>query len=194
MARQRPEATGIPGILILLAAINRVCNPVQRRLNTALHELVDQAYYKSQIVVAAANNQQQVSFPAHFASLVAVDNQSFEDPLTIHYRLGQPIEFAAHGIYVKAPSPGGKFRWYTGTSFACPHVTGLVARLVSQFSRVTPYHVKSLLVVPAGKSGRMKRSCRTRRFASVPQESFHLAVDDAKVSLRGCEEMGLDPS
>ncbi len=125
--------------------INLSLGTVQRRMNTALHDLVDRAYFKSQIVVTAANNQQHVSFPAHFASLIAVDNQSFEDPLTIHYHLGQPIEIAAHGIYVKAPSPGGKFRWYTGTSFACPHVTGLVARLVSQISGLTPFQIKPLL-------------------------------------------------
>ena len=95
--------------------INLSLGTVQKRLMSALQELVDQAYYKSQIVVTAANNQQQVSYPANFASLIAVDNQSFDDPLTFHYHLGRPIEIAANGIYVKAPSPGGKFR--------CPAVT-----------------------------------------------------------------------
>jgi subtilisin family serine protease len=51
----------------------------------------------------------------------------------------------ADGIYVKAPSPGGGYRWFTGTSFACPHITGLVARLKSEMPDLTPFQVKSLL-------------------------------------------------
>jgi subtilisin family serine protease len=51
----------------------------------------------------------------------------------------------ADGIYVKAPSPGGSYRWFTGTSFACPHITGLVARLKSEIPDLTPFQVKSLL-------------------------------------------------
>jgi subtilisin family serine protease len=86
-----------------------------------------------------------VSYPAQFASLIAVDSHAFKNPLEFHYVLGQPVELAANGIYVKAPSPGGKYRWFTGTSFACPHVTGLVAKLKSAVDNVTPFQVKSLL-------------------------------------------------
>lgn len=125
--------------------INMSLGSVQKRMISQLHELVDKAYYKGQIIIAAANNFSKVSYPAHFASLVAVDNQAFEDPLEFHYQLGQPIETVAHGIYVNAPSPGGQSRLYTGTSFACPHVSGLVAKLLSEVSGVTPFHVKSLL-------------------------------------------------
>lgn len=125
--------------------INLSLGSVQKRLVGHLHDLVDKAYFKGQILVAAANNYSKVSYPAHFASLIAVDNQSFEDPLAFHYRLGQPIETVAKGIYVKAPSPGGKYRLFTGTSFACPHITGLVAKLASAISGVTPFHVKTLL-------------------------------------------------
>lgn len=125
--------------------INLSLGTVQKRMMTRMHELVDKAYYNGQIVVAAANNLSQVSYPAHFASLIAVDNQAFEDPLAFHYRLGNSIETVAKGIYVRAPCPGGKFRLFTGTSFACPHITGLITKLVSEIKCVTPFHIKSLL-------------------------------------------------
>lgn len=125
--------------------INMSLGSVQQRLVSRLHEQVEQAYYNGQIIVAAANNYAKVSYPAHFASVIAVDNQAFKDPLEFYYQLGQPIETVAHGIYVDAPSPGGKTRLYTGTSFACPHVSGLIARLLSEISGVTPFHIKSLL-------------------------------------------------
>jgi len=125
--------------------INLSLGTVQKRMVSRMHALVDQAYFQGQILVAAANNFSQVSYPAHFASLIAVDNQSFENPLDFHYRLGQSIETLANGVYVRAPSPGGSFRLFTGTSFACPHITGLVTRLKSQIKGVTPLQIKSLL-------------------------------------------------
>jgi subtilisin family serine protease len=125
--------------------INMSLGTVQQRQIWGLHQLVDAAYFKGQILVAAANNLRQESYPAAFASLIAVDSEAFKDPLTFYYRLGTPVEMVAHGIYVNAPSPGGKFRWFTGTSFACPHITGLVAKLKSEIHGITPFHVKSLL-------------------------------------------------
>jgi len=125
--------------------VNLSLGTVQKTQLTALQELVDEAYFKGRILVTAANNHHQVSYPAQFASLIAVDNQSFKDPLAFNFRTGRPVEIVANGIYVYAPSPGGKFRWFTGTSFACPHVTGLVARLKSVLPGITPFQVKSLL-------------------------------------------------
>ncbi len=125
--------------------INLSLGSVQKRLVLQLHELVDQAYYKGLILVAAANNYGRTSYPACFASLIAVDNQSFKDALQFHYRLGNRVELIANGIYVKAPSPGGKYRWFTGTSFACPQITGLVARLRSRLPELMPFQIKALL-------------------------------------------------
>ncbi|MCH8828836.1 MAG: S8 family serine peptidase [Planctomycetes bacterium] len=125
--------------------INLSLGTLQQRFNAALHELVDRAYFTGKILVAAANNHRLPSYPAHFASLIAVDNQSFPDPLTFRYQLGQPIETVAHGIYVNAPSPGGKYQCFTGTSFACPHITGLVARLRSVISSLTSFQLKTFL-------------------------------------------------
>jgi subtilisin family serine protease len=125
--------------------VNLSVGTVQNRMVNRLHELVDKAYFNGQILVAAANNHRQQSFPASFASLIAVDCHSMKDPLQFHYRLHQPIEIVAHGIYVNAPAPGGSYRWYTGTSFACPHISGLLARLKSVLPDLTPFQAKSLL-------------------------------------------------
>lgn len=125
--------------------INLSLGTVQRTQVARLHDLIDRAYYRDKIVVAAANNHKKVSFPANFASLIAVDSQHFKDPVDFHYRLGHPVEIEANGIYVKAPTPGSGYRWYTGTSFACPHIAGLVARLRSSLPSLTPFQAKTLL-------------------------------------------------
>jgi subtilisin family serine protease len=125
--------------------VNLSLGTTQRRFHGALHDLADRAYFQGTILVAAANNYQQPSFPAVFASLIAVDNQSFPDALTFRYHLGRPIEVEAQGIYVRAPTVGGKYQLWTGTSFACPHISAIVARLRSVLPTVTPFQVKTLL-------------------------------------------------
>src|SRR5688500_5977105 len=49
---------------------------VQRRIYTQLHDLVDRAYFEGRILVAAANNRAQPSYPSQFATLIAVDNEA----------------------------------------------------------------------------------------------------------------------
>ena len=127
--------------------VNLSLGTLQERFAPPLRRLVDQAYWNDVILIAAANNMGAASYPAQFASLIAVDNQSFPDPLMFQFQRGRPVEVMARGIYVRAPSTGGGYQLWTGTSFACPHITGLVARLLSINPKLTSFQVKTLLHV-----------------------------------------------
>jgi subtilisin len=59
----------------------------------------------------------------------------------------------AKGVYVVAPFPGNTYVSTTCTSIACPHVTGVVARLLSTMPGLTSFQVKTLLMA-ARSSGR----------------------------------------
>jgi subtilisin family serine protease len=120
---------------------------LQDRFAAPLAHLVDRAYYRGLVLVAAGNNMGVPSYPAVFASLVAVDNESYADPTTFEFHIGRPVELAARGIYVRAPRTGGGYQLWTGTSFACPHITALVARLLSLNPALTPFQIKTLLHV-----------------------------------------------
>ncbi|MBL8852051.1 MAG: S8 family serine peptidase [Planctomycetaceae bacterium] len=155
--------------------VNLSLGTVQKQQVSVLQELVDEAYFKGTILIAAANNSRQVSYPAQFASLIAVDNQSFKDPLSFHFRAGQPVEIVANGIYVYAPSPGGKYRWFTGTSFACPHITGLVARVRSVFPKLTPFQIKTLMwCLRSNRDGLQERGAG--EVALEPEASVDAAI------------------
>jgi subtilisin family serine protease len=128
-----------------IPVVNLSLGTTSDRFIVPLRRLVDQAYFEGTVLVAAGNNMGVPSYPALFASLIAVDNQSFPDPFTLEFVTGRPVELVARGIYVRAPKSGGGYQLWTGTSFATPHVSAVVARLLSVNPRLTPFQVKTLL-------------------------------------------------
>lgn len=111
-----------------------------------LHDLLDRAYQAGCIVVAAANNLPQPSFPSVFSSsLISVIKSEETDPLNFGFQYGEVIELTAPGVNVRTAWPGGGYRNLTGNSFACPHIVGVVALLLERHPDLTPFHVKSAL-------------------------------------------------
>ncbi len=111
-----------------------------------LRDLIDRAYRRSILVVAAASNIPDArAYPATFASLVCVDAGYFAAPDDFVFRVGGEAEIEAPGVYVDAAWPGGGRKLVTGTSFATPHVTAHLARIVSVNRGLTPFQVKTVL-------------------------------------------------
>jgi len=111
-----------------------------------LHDLLDRAYQAGCIVIAAANNLPQPSFPSIFSSsLISVVKSEETDPLKFGFHYGEVIELTAPGVSIRTPWVGGGYRTLTGNSFACPHITGLLARLVEAHPELTPFQAKAAL-------------------------------------------------
>lgn len=111
-----------------------------------LHDLLDRAYQAGCIVVAAANNLPQPSFPSIFSSsLISVVKSEETDPLNFGFHYGQVIELTAPGVNVKTSWLNGGHRSLTGNSFACPHIAGIIALLLEKHPDLTPFQVKSAL-------------------------------------------------
>jgi len=125
--------------------INASLGTLERRHRDIISDAVDEALINGVVVVAAANNSKHTAWPANLTSVISVDAEAMEDILSIRYFLKRPIEIEAHGIYVKAPSPGGGTKFYTGTSFACPHASAIIARLLSVYPGLQPFEVRSLM-------------------------------------------------
>src|SRR5215210_6231706 len=120
-----------------------------------LHDLLDRAYQAGCIVVAAANNLPQPSFPSVFSSsLISVSKSGEPDPFKFGFRYGEVIELTAPGVNVRTAWPGGGHRNLTGNSFACPHITGIVALLLETYPNMTPFQVKSALYAIARENQR----------------------------------------
>lgn len=118
-----------------------------------LHDLLDRAYQAGCVVVAAANNLPQPSFPSVFSSsLISVSKSEDTDPFHFGFRFGEVIELTAPGVSVQTTWLGGGFRSLTGNSFACPHIVGIIALLLEAYPNLTPFQVKSLLYSIARKN------------------------------------------
>lgn len=118
-----------------------------------LHDLLDRAYQAGCVVVAAANNLPQPSFPSVFSSsLISVVKSGETDPLNFGFHFGEVIELTAPGVNVRTPWPNGGHRNLTGNSFACPHIVGVIARLLETHAELTPFQVKSALYAIARRN------------------------------------------
>jgi subtilisin len=136
-----------------MKVINLSLGTTRRELFGPLHELLDKAYQQGCIVVAAANNLPQPSYPSIFSSsLLSVTKGENRDPFRFGYRFGEIIEVVAPGVNVRAAWPGGGYRELTGNSFASPHVSGIVALLLEAHPELTPFQIKTVLYTIARRN------------------------------------------
>lgn len=127
---------------------------------STLHSLIDRAYFNRTLIVAAQNNAPTPSFPAVFSSIIGVKAIDVEDPFSFHFSDTPPVEFLVKGENVKLPWLDGQYEVCTGNSFAAPHLTGIIARIMSKHSWVNPFIVKSILYTLAVKNGKFRPNKR----------------------------------
>lgn len=115
---------------------------------------VDTAYRRGVHVVSACDNDnfRNAEWPGHFSSVVTVNMaKTLSDEL--YFRWDEPdgefskhlVEFAARGVDLEIPWKNGRWSTKSGSSFAAPHVSGLLSRLLSVHPALKPPVAKALL-------------------------------------------------
>lgn len=143
-----------------------VCNlslgTTKQAFYETLHELADLAYFRNAMLVTAANNMPTPSFPSVYASVVAVAAHSVQDPYLFYYNPEPPVEFGAPGINIRVAWREGSYVTTTGNSFAAPHISGIVTKILGKHPNLTVFQMKSILhalaanVVPATAGSEVK--------------------------------------
>jgi subtilisin family serine protease len=115
---------------------------------------IDYAYSQGVHVVSACNNSyfRDPEWPGFFPSVISVNMaKTLDDDLFFRWDMSSNssvrhlVEFAARGVDLSIPWKGNQIARHSGSSFAAPHVSGLLARLLSVYPNLKPLVAKSLL-------------------------------------------------
>lgn len=118
-----------------------------------LYEVADAAYTAGVVLIASGPNVASFrTYPGRFKSLIGVGRGSFETSEGLRSQITADYEIIAPGNDVLAPALGGGERRWTGTSFACPHVSAHVARIRAARPGLTVEAIKAALHDLAGRA------------------------------------------
>ncbi|WP_458188882.1 S8 family serine peptidase [Haladaptatus sp. NG-WS-4] len=90
------------------------------------------AHDKGVLLVACAGNNYHgpVTYPGAYPQVIAVSSTTKSDTLSEFSSVGSEVELAAPGSEIYSTLPGG-YGYKSGTSMACPHVSGVAGLLMS---------------------------------------------------------------
>jgi thermitase len=113
----------------------------------ALHDAVKYAYDHGVLIVAAAGNTatDEKHYPAAYDEVIAVTATDSSDNLASFSTFGDWVELAAPGVDIYSTYPSNSYTYMSGTSMACPHVTGVAALTWSLFTNYTRDQIRKLL-------------------------------------------------
>ncbi|MGI9147212.1 MAG: S8 family serine peptidase [Chloroflexota bacterium] len=135
----------------------QVCNlslgTTRREFFAVFHELADLAYFHNCMLVTAANNMPIPSFPSVYASVISVACHDEPDPYLFYYNAQPPVEFGAPGIDLHLAWLNGGWITGTGNSYAAPHITGIVAKILGKHPDLTIFQMKTVLRALSGNVG-----------------------------------------
>ena len=125
--------------------------------NQGLYDAIEAAGQAGQLFIAAAgNNGQNTDFSPRYPASYNLDNiisvaaTDHNDQLAGFSNYGSTsVDLAAPGVSVYSTSPGGGYRFLSGTSMAAPHVAGVASLLLSQDPTLSAQEVKDRILATA---------------------------------------------
>jgi subtilisin family serine protease len=112
---------------------------------------IDEAYLEGAHVVSACAHEglAKREWPSHFSSVISVDMARTDRGDVLFYRPGSLVEFAARGEDVDLLWNNGNRVKASGSSYAAPVASAILARLISIYPGLSPLAAKELLRLTA---------------------------------------------
>ncbi len=103
----------------------------------AVRDACEYAHAQGTLIVAAAGNEgsrgpwSTVNYPAAYDEVMAISATDEDDNIASFSSVGGEVELAAPGVDILSTLPGDDYGTASGTSMACPHVSGAGAHLMA---------------------------------------------------------------
>lgn len=113
-----------------------------------LHDACDAAWNVGCLMVAAAGAEgveYPDMYPAGYSSVMAVSATDQNDTIASFSNYGAEIELAAPGVSIYSTYKNGGYLTMSGTSTACPHVSGTAALAWAVYPGYTNQQIRQLL-------------------------------------------------
>jgi subtilisin family serine protease len=121
-----------------------------------LISLIDAAYDKGIVFIAAAGNQGPTAppaYPAAYEKVIGITATDEDDGLYAMANRGNYISVAAPGVDILVPVVGNALDYMSGTSFAAAHISGIAALLMERNPKLGPEDIRQLLLSTAHNLG-----------------------------------------
>ena len=113
-----------------------------------LEDACDAAWAAGLVLVGAAGNESYLTpdlMPAGYSSVIAVSATDSSDNLAYFSNYGYEIEVAAPGVSIYSTYLRNSYAYMSGTSMACPHVSGVAALILAVYPQYTNDLVRQTL-------------------------------------------------
>lgn len=133
----------------------------------ALHDAILEANKAGILFVAAAGNSSlNTDAHPHYPSAYDAENVlsvaalSNQDKLAVFSNYGaKTVDVAAPGVDIYSTVTGGGYEYFSGTSMATPHVSGLAALLLARDSNLKPKQIIDRLIKTSTAVSSLKGRC-----------------------------------
>lgn len=114
-------------------------------------QTLERASSRGVIIVGIAGNkgEAQVMYPGKYDSVLAVSATTETDFLASFSNRGSEVALCAPGQSITSLTKGGRATTQSGTSFAAPHVSGILALLLSVAPHLSPAEAVGILEATA---------------------------------------------
>ncbi|MBD3289251.1 S8 family serine peptidase [candidate division KSB1 bacterium] len=111
-----------------------------------LQAVSDYAAEQNTILVAAEDNRGAETFPASFANVFGVTGGKVRKKYGFYYRRNCQIDFVARGDKQRLCWLNPRYIFMGGTSFATPHLTGIIALIREKYPNADYETIKDILI------------------------------------------------
>jgi subtilisin family serine protease len=115
------------------------------RARAPLLAACDRAVRAGAIIVATAPDRAAPPYPAAFPQVIGVDADRFPSPWHFRYRPGDAVECTAAGHEQRLRWLGGREEVRSGSSFATPHIAGIVALVLERHPGASLARIREIL-------------------------------------------------